>query len=380
MAGKDILTTADTARLLGVSVRTAQLLIESGAVPSWKTPGGHRRVYRSDIEAIIAGAPVAAERAAARVVAVASGDMRRSLEALFAAVGECQVEFHGDVHGALMAIGAIRPRVVLVHLDGDAPDRGALVETLLGDPDAGGLVLLEPGRTGVDGSSQRPVRVATAPAAIAAIRELLADPLGAGPPGEDLPYPVASNEAQRLVSLERSGLVDSAPEESFDRIAWLAAHTLDAPIALLTLLTPTRQFFKARFGLDMVDTPRSTAFCNETILQKDVLAVEDLACDPRFSANPAVTGELGFRFYAGAPIFDAAGFALGSLCVIDVKPRTLDAVQKRTLLELAALASLELRVRETDRRLRELMPHGARSGGAAAVPAARGRNKKSLDA
>lgn len=371
MADKDILTTADTARLLGVSVRTAQLLIEGGAVPSWKTPGGHRRVYRSDVETIITGEPVAVERAAARIVVVASGDMGRSLETLFASVGECQAEVHGDVHSALMAIGAIRPRIILVHLDSAAPDRDALVETLLGDHEAGSpqVVLLQPGLAEpVDETSDRPVRVVTASAAVAAIRGLLADPKSdpnsaqnsAMQMGEDLPFPIALNEAQRLVALERSGLVDTGPEEPFDRIAWLAAHTLDTSIALISLLTPTRQFFKARLGLDMVDTPRSIAFCNYTILQKEIFSVEDLRNDPRFSSNPTVEGEPGFRFYAGAPIFDAAGFALGTLCVIDFKPRKLDALQKRTLAELAALASLELRFRDTDRRLRELLRDGGR--------------------
>jgi GAF domain-containing protein len=165
------------------------------------------------------------------------------------------------------------------------------------------------------------------------------------------------NEQQRLIALERSGLVDSAPEDGFDRIAWLAANTLDAPIALITLLTPTRQFFKARVGLDMIDTPRSWAFCNHTIMQQDVFSVEDLSADGRFADNPAVAGDDGFRFYAGAPIRDEHGFAIGSLCVIDFTTRRLDDRQTKTLAELAKLGGVELRLREAKRLLQGARRH-----------------------
>ena len=82
----------------------------------------------------------------------------------------------------------------------------------------------------------------------------------------------------------------------------LAARSLDAPVALLTLLTPTRQWFKSRYGLDMVETPRGWAFCNHTILQKGVVVAGSPATDQRFAENPAVSGKLGFRFYAGLPV------------------------------------------------------------------------------
>ena len=92
------------------------------------------------------------------------------------------------------------------------------------------------------------------------------------------------------------------------RLTWLAARSLDAPVALLTLLTPTRQWFKSRYGLDMVETPRGWAFCNHTILQKGIMVAENLATDQRFAENPAVSGELEFRFYAGCPVVDPEGF------------------------------------------------------------------------
>jgi GAF domain-containing protein len=146
--------------------------------------------------------------------------------------------------------------------------------------------------------------------------------------------------------------VDTPPEDVFDRLTWLAAQTLEMPIALITLLTPTRQWFKSRQGLDMADTPRSWAFCNHTILQNRCMVAEDLASDPRFADNPAVVDAPSFRFYAGCPVVDPDGFALGSLCVIDTKPRTLDETQKHILTNLAALASDEIKLRATDVRLR----------------------------
>jgi GAF domain-containing protein len=102
----------------------------------------------------------------------------------------------------------------------------------------------------------------------------------------------------------------------------------------------------------VTETPRSWAFCNYTILQKDVFTVENLALDPQFSGIPAVSGPPGLRFYAGAPVHDPDGFAIGSLCVIDQRPRALDQTQRQILRALAALASDELRLRAVDRQLR----------------------------
>jgi hypothetical protein len=172
-------------------------------------------------------------------------------------------------------------------------------------------------------------------------------------------FPFPANEGQRLLALERSGLVDTPPEDSFDRLTWLAARSLDAPVALLTLLTPNRQWFKSHYGLEIVETPRSWAFCNHTILQKGIMVAENLAIDERFAENPAVIGELGFRFYAGCPVVDPDGFTLGSLCVIDTRPRTLNDTQKQILANLAALASDEIKLRATDRQLRWTLEHSS---------------------
>jgi excisionase family DNA binding protein len=268
---RDILTTTEAAKLLGVSVRTAQLLIEGGTVRSWKTPGGHRRVYRADIE-------------------------------------------------ALKEEPAIDPNPPSANVTG-GPDR----VTYLDDPGH----------------------------AAAAVRSRAADNREVIVPYAGVAFPVAPNESQRLAALERSGLLDTPPEEAFDRLTWLAAKTLEAPISLMAMLTPTRQWFKSRLGLDLVETPRSWAFCNHTILQQGVFWVEDLSADPRFAANPAVAGDEGFRFYAGASILDREGFAMGTLCVIDNRPRSLNEREARTLSALAALGSTEVRLRGAERQLRE---------------------------
>lgn len=352
---KDILTTADTARLLGVSVRTAQLLIEGGTITSWKTPGGHRRVYRADVLALIEsqGAP-AAPRSSAMVVVIGAGARLAVYAQLFAQMPECTAETFEDVVAALVAIGSIRPHAVLVDIEPEGADRTALLRGLADNPRLAGSRIIAVGavsRLPAD-LPDRVARVGDPDEAVAFVRASLKDGeeimLGEG----DLPFPIALNEGQRLVALERTGLLDSPPEEAFDRLTWLAAQSLDAPIALLTLLTPTRQWFKSKVGLDLVETPRSWAFCNHTIMQKQVFSVEDLTKDSRFADNPAVTGAPGFRFYAGAPVLGEDGFVVGSLCVIDRKPRRLDERQEQTIQALAALASDEVRLRALDRRLR----------------------------
>lgn len=225
----DILTTAQAARLLGVSTRTAQLWVEQGSLPHWKTPGGHRRIRRGDVLALL-------------------------------------------------------------------------------------------------GSSTAP-----------------ADYLDDVPSGQG--FPVAPDERDRLAAVRRSALAGTSPEAYFDDLTWLASRALKTPISLVTVLTSTTQWFKSRCGLDVSETPREWAFCNYTVIKNDLFTVPDLAADERFSANPAVYGKSGFRFYAGAPMFDAQGYAVGSLCVIDVRPRRLSGEQGDILRHLANLCSYELRRR-----------------------------------
>lgn len=380
---KEILTTAEAAKILGVSIRTAQLLIEGGTIPSWKTPGGHRRVYRRDVLAVISGPSHPPMFASARVITIARPERIADYEAALARVNDCVVESYTDVYAALLAIGSRLPAAVLIEAEQSGSARLDVLESLRSDPALGRTQILVVGRSaaewkigtaGLDTGTT--VFVDGLPALPAAIETALRGAVEHPVPFETQPtFPFPDNEGQRLLALERSGLVDTPPEDSFDRLTWLAARSLDAPVALLTLLTPTRQWFKSRYGLDLVETPRGWAFCNYTILQKDIMVAENLATDQRFADNPAVSGELGFRFYAGCPVIDPDGFTLGSLCVIDTRPRTLDDTQKQILANLAALASSEIKLRATDRQLRWAIDHGTPRGGAAAAPPPAGKRE-----
>jgi len=167
-------------------------------------------------------------------------------------------------------------------------------------------------------------------------------------------YPIGENEAARFAAVERTRLVDSAAEADFDDLARLAAEVLGASIALITLLTPDRQWFKSHIGLNMTETPRSWAFCNYTVLQDGVFQVEDLSKDERFAANPAVRDDPRFRFYAGAPLRDADGYALGSLCLIDMAPRRLTDAEAKILSVLAAQVAAQIKLRMQQRELRRI--------------------------
>lgn len=238
-----VLTTAAAARLLGVAVSTTQIWLESGALPSWKTPGGHRRVRLSAILKLLE------DRARAR-------------------------------------------------------------------------------QSGVPVTPPR----APAPAAPAT-----------HPPR---PQPAPPDETARLAAVDASGLLDSPPEDVFDRLTWLATQVTECPIALITILGSQRQWFKSRIGIDLMETPRDWAFCNHAIAQDGPLMVEDAQSDPRFAANPMVTGAAHIRFYAGIALRDAGGQPLGTLCVLDREPRRLRDREMKALEELAAIASEEL-VRRT---------------------------------
>lgn len=234
-----VLTTSATAELLGVAVSTAQLWIENGAIPSWKTPGGHRRVRLSAV--------------------------KRLME----------------------------------QRDGPAAPAAAPLA---------------------------PSSAEFAPAAA---------PL----------YPVAHDEAQRLLALDAARIVDTAPETVFDRLTWLASQVTESPMALISLLTSHRQWFKSRVGVDVVETPRDWAFCSHAILQNGLFMVEDAARDPRFQDNPLVVGAPYIRFYAAFPLLDAGGNPLGTLCVLDREPRKLRDREIRSLRELAAITSEEIQRR-----------------------------------
>lgn len=156
-----------------------------------------------------------------------------------------------------------------------------------------------------------------------------------------------ANEPDRIAALKRYDVLDSEPEELFDSITQLAAAICDVPIALITFVDTDRQWFKSKVGLDIRSTPREVAFCSHAIQQPpELLIVPDASQDERFHDNPLVTGDPRIRFYAGAPIV-SNDQALGTLCVIDRKPRELTAEQTQALATLSkqVCANLDLRLR-----------------------------------
>lgn len=154
-----------------------------------------------------------------------------------------------------------------------------------------------------------------------------------------------SRESERLATLRRLEVLDSAEETVFDNLTRLAATICEVPISLVSLVDADRQWFKSHFGLAERQTPRETAFCAHTICQQETLIVNDATQDARFRNNPLVTGHPDIRFYAGAPLLMENGVAIGSLCVIDRQPRALTPTQLDALeiLRDTVVAQLELR-------------------------------------
>jgi diguanylate cyclase (GGDEF)-like protein len=151
-------------------------------------------------------------------------------------------------------------------------------------------------------------------------------------------------EKRRLVALRKLGILDTPPEERFDRLVRIARQYYQVKSAMFTVVDEHRQWFKSREGVDpeLTETPRSVAFCDHAIRQDSVFVVEDAHLDPRFRSNPLVTGEPFVRFYAGIPIREPSGFKLGSLCIIDNQPRNLRELDLEVLRTLASLIEDEL--------------------------------------
>jgi adenylate cyclase len=172
-------------------------------------------------------------------------------------------------------------------------------------------------------------------------------------------YPIPENEHERLVALDTYEVAGKPPEMDFDEIAEMAGHICGCPVAVLNVVADKWEWYKGKFGIpaDVNCEPRG-GICSTAICSNDLLIVPDLSKDERFAAQAVVKGEPHFRFYAGVPMINPDGYALGSLCVLDYKPREIEARQVELLRYLThqSVAQLELRrrVAELDQMSRTL--------------------------
>ena len=177
--------------------------------------------------------------------------------------------------------------------------------------------------------------------------------------------PPSAGEPGRLEALHRFRVLDTLPEDAYDDLVLLASVICGTPIALVSLVDTDRQWFKARRGLPDEQTPRTISFCDHAIRTPgELMVVEDATRDARFAGNPLVTGQPGIRFYAGAPLVTEDGYALGTLCVIDQRPRQLGSDQANALAALSRQVMRLFDARQQNLELqrlaaeRELMTRG----------------------
>ena len=161
----------------------------------------------------------------------------------------------------------------------------------------------------------------------------------------------SANERRRLAALDGYDILDSPGEESFDRITRLAAAVFDVPIALIALMERNSEWFKSCCGVEIREVARDDSFCSHAIFERRPLVVADATLDQRFADNPYVTGPPGVRFYAGQPLILRDGFCVGTLCILDTKPRDLDEVGAALLRDLAHFAIQELDSLDAARRI-----------------------------
>ncbi len=162
-----------------------------------------------------------------------------------------------------------------------------------------------------------------------------------------------TDEELRLHDLYGLDILDTPAEKEFDEIVELASYICNSPITLITLLDKDRQWFKARKGIDLDSTGRDAAFCTHTILEDDVMEVSDTHLDERFIDNPFVTEDPNIRFYAGTPIYSPGGFKVGTICVLDNRPKELSEVQRKALQTLSNQITKLLELRNVNRVIKK---------------------------
>jgi GAF domain-containing protein len=169
--------------------------------------------------------------------------------------------------------------------------------------------------------------------------------------------PLPSNEAERLAALKEYHILDTGTEQSYDDITALAAHICKVPIAMISLVDEVRQWFKSRLGVEQQQTPRAVAFCAHAILQSGPFIIQDATKDRRFADSALVAGEPHIRFYAGIPLINPEGLALGTLCVVDHQPRRLSAAQQKALQALSRQVMALLELRRVSTHLADALDH-----------------------
>lgn len=349
---KDVLTTAKAAQLLGVSTRTAQIWVESGQLPSWKTPGGHRRIPREAvlnlIENPVQEQPVVRAHA---IVFAGEGRSKRWRESGLPALG-LLVDVAEDPETIKSWLTSIPPMLIVIE-NADHAERGGVLSSIEKDPRFANTTIVKAAERYaappvLSGGNRVRIKMtdnvqSEAASLVEFLRAMGQKPLQ--PPAFRIPW----SEEARLSAVSQSGLVGTEPELAFDRLVRLAAHATSAPIAMFTLITEGEQWFKSRVGFEGISTPRDWAFCNETLIANEFTVLEDLSKHEGLAQNPTLSEPFGFRFYAGAPVRDPLGYMLGSICVIDVKPRRLNDAEREAMATIADATSNLVRIRSLER-------------------------------
>lgn len=162
---------------------------------------------------------------------------------------------------------------------------------------------------------------------------------------------VQSSEEQRINDLRGYEILDTPPDGYFDEITSLAVKIFEVPIAIISLVDTDRIWFKSTYGIDAEEISRDPGLCSSAILSDDIYIVEDARKDPRTLANPLVAGILGLQFYAAAPLISQKGYRLGTICLLDKKPRVLNAKQSSMLMQLGRMVMEQMEMRLQSRLL-----------------------------
>jgi GAF domain-containing protein len=181
-----------------------------------------------------------------------------------------------------------------------------------------------------------------------AFRQLVVEDLASGKhrSGSAAPDP----EEQRMEVVERYNILDTPPDDAFDRLTRMAARVFDVPAAIVSIVDRDRIWFKSHYGVDATEIDRDPGLCASAITSDELLHIRDAMHDPRAMANPLVTGPMGVRFYAGVPLKTQDGYSLGTFCVLDTRPRELTDAQQETLKDFAAMVMHEMELRLSARR------------------------------